>query len=218
MSERVSAGVLTRRVPYYRRRLDLQSFAGSAASAGNSEAPEVDLPTTFTIAISASEDLVPGAQPHPPSSFSFEENGVQNSVLNILIASDVHPIRIEAEAIAASLYPIPTVVEPSALPILRALPQNSLQPILQEIRTWAAGQEEVQRARFVGVSEPEDPEWTELVLELTVDADTERALELWEAIGAKVGRLKAGLSPEHRDLVNSMFGLHFRWNEEEPEP
>lgn len=214
MSERISAGVLTRRVPYYRRCLELRSFAGSATSVGNSEAPEVDLPTTFTITVSASEDLVPAAQPHPPSSFAFDEYGV----LNILIGSDVHPIRIEAEAIAASLDPIPTVVETSALPILRALPQGSLEPLLQEIRTWAAGQEEVQRARFVGVIEPEDPEWTELVLELSVDADTERALELWDAIGGKVGRVKANLSPEHRDLVDAMFGLHFRWNEEQPEP
>ncbi len=109
---------------------------------------------------------------------------------------------------------IPTRVQPEAEELLRRLPGRSLFALLTAIRQWVESQTRVKSASITAVSEPEGPGWTEVIVQLAVDADSELALRLWDDLAGSVDEVKARLSPEDKALFDERFGVHMVWGED----
>jgi hypothetical protein len=117
-------------------------------------------------------------------------------------------------SLQVDLGPISTDVEPEAEELLSRLPAGATTALLASIRKWLSSQRAVTRAHVVTVVEPEAPDWKETVIELHVDADTERALEMWDDLANSLDRIKEGLNDEDRQAMDERFGVQFIWGEE----
>lgn len=124
-------------------------------------------------------------------------------------------IKIDRGSLRVDLGAVPTVVQPEAQHFLSHLPSDALKALLAEIRSWVEDRAEVRRARVLAVSEPEDPQWTEVIVELRLEADTQHALDLWDEIAGRVDRVKKNLNEQERELISRSFGVHLVWFEDD---
>ena len=142
-------------------------------------------------------------QMEAPQDYSLNVSGDE-----LAFGVDRGPLRIDLGA-------VPTVVQPEAQHFLSHLPSDALKGLLAEIRSWVEDRAEVRRARVLAVSEPEDPQWTEVIVELRLEADTQHALDLWDEIAGRVDRVKKNLNEQERELISRSFGVHLVWFEDD---
>jgi len=116
---------------------------------------------------------------------------------------------------SVDLGPIPTKVEPEAEQLLARLPGKAVTALLAAVRDWISSQPAVTRARVVTIREPEDPKWTEVVVELHIDADTGNALQMWDDLAGLLNEAKMSLSEKEKQLIDAGFGVHLVWDEED---
>jgi hypothetical protein len=138
-----------------------------------------------------------------------ERSGLQEAGAAFDVQLIEEPPRVDLGA-------VPTVVETAAENLLNRLSGQGIDLLLDAIRQWIADhRENVQRARILHMTDPEDIGWTELVVEIRVDVDTEVALQLWAELGVRLDTAKEALSEDQAGVVNSSLGVHLVWDEEE---
>jgi len=119
-------------------------------------------------------------------------------------------VAVAPEAIAFDFGPIPTIAEPKAEVLLSRIPWRILQPFLEAIRLWIDGAP-VSAVRLFPFSDPDVDGWEEVVLELTVDADTPTALTLWRQLAERIDVVTAGYSADERRKLNRSVAVHLDW-------
>ena len=142
--------------------------------------------------------------------------GAQSEAARIAAHAQVLGVHISPHPPRVDLGAIPTVVDEDAEYLLAQLPGNAVPPVLSAVRDWVADHADVvTRARVLSVVEPEDIGWTEVVIELRVEADTQTAMRLWDELAARLDAAKEALSDSERAIVNSALGVHLIWDEED---
>lgn len=140
----------------------------------------------------------------------------RSEAANLIAHAHVPGVHIQPQPPRVDLGAIPTVVETDAERLLARLPANALTLLLGAVRSWVSDNPDVvTRARVVSITEPEDIGWTEVVLELRVDADTRSAMRLWDELAARLDAVKESLGDGQRAVINSAFGVHLVWNEDD---
>lgn len=104
----------------------------------------------------------------------------------------------------ARIAGLPLEIQSEDEPFLRHLPQPAFDHILDAIRVWADTSRPPIRAARARVSR-------ELVIELLVDADTEKALALWDDVSTAVGGVIDKLAQKQRSQFNARLGVHLLW-------
>lgn len=140
----------------------------------------------------------------------------QSETASIGAHAQVPGVHISIQQPQVDLGAIPTVVDTDAERLLAQLPGNAMPPVLSAVRDWVADHTDVvTRARVLSVIEPEDIGWTEVVIELRVEADTQTAMRLWDELAVRVDAAKETLSDSERAIVNSALGVHLVWDEDD---
>ena len=125
-------------------------------------------------------------------------------------------LHISAQPPQVNLGVIPTVVDTDAENLLAQLPGNAVPSVVRAVRDWVVDHTNVvTRARVLSVIEPEDIGWTEVVIELRVEADTQTAMRLWDELASRLDAAKEALSDGERAIVNSALGVHLVWDEDD---
>ncbi len=140
----------------------------------------------------------------------------QSEAATIGARAKVTRVHISPQPPQVNLGAIPTVVDTDAENLLAQVPGNAVPPVLSAVRDWVADHTDVvARARVRTVIEPEDAGWTEVVIELRVEADTQTAMRLWDELAARLDAAKEALSDDERTIVNSALGVHLVWDEDD---
>ena len=102
------------------------------------------------------------------------------------------------------------VVEPRALILLQDFTEPTLDAVVRSITRWA-GDEEVTGVRVTAVEEPDDPGWEEVVFQIGVEADTERAINEWRRLSEMFDKEVEGLDEASKERTYSDLGLILVW-------
>lgn len=117
-----------------------------------------------------------------------------------------------ASPVTLSFGNIPLLVEPSAERLLSRLPGASLQQVLAAVRQWVKSAP-IKAIRVCSISEPDARGWEEVFLEISVRAETDAALRLWDELASSVHQVKEGLPDQHHRLLDRHFGIHIVWED-----
>lgn len=124
---------------------------------------------------------------------------------------------LSASQIEIDLGSIPTTVDTAAADLLSSLPYEAVGAILRAIRSWIADHAEVRRARVTVESEPDDPDWQEVVFEIVVAVGTEEALRLWDEVGNYLDEAKSMLDAGGQEAIAEHLAIHLAWDEDDDE-
>lgn len=81
---------------------------------------------------------------------------------------------------------------------------------LQAIRD-ARGGVHVSSVKLRRSTEPEDPDWEELVFEVRVDAGATEALAYWDRVGERLERATAALDQPRTETFARQVAVHVAW-------
>ena len=105
---------------------------------------------------------------------------------------------------------VPVTVTSEAEILLGQLPWPALGQVLEALRNWAQ-HVPLKAARARVVSDWEDADWREVVIELRIDADSDAALGLWDEMEKALADAKKGLPPDQRSELDRHLGVHLLW-------
>ncbi len=140
----------------------------------------------------------------------------QLEAANLASRLPVPDVHLRPEPPKLDLGSIPTVVETEAEELLARLPGSAVRRMIDAVRDWITEHSHiVSRARVSVITEPEDIGWTEVVLQLCVETDTQTALSLWDDLAARLDAAKERLNDRERAMLNSALGVHLVWSEDD---
>jgi hypothetical protein len=105
---------------------------------------------------------------------------------------------------------VPVKVSPEAKAFLEALPQPALARVLTAVSKWSKNAP-VKAASVITFTDPEDVDWTEAIIQLAIDADTDGALALWDEVGEAITRAMEGITADQRAELDQKLGVHLLW-------
>lgn len=118
---------------------------------------------------------------------------------------------LDVTHVTVDLGDIPTEVEPDAARLLAKLSPRAVAKVLFTIREWLSEGVPAEHVAVTTVTEPDTPDWTEVVFEVKVATDSTNALALWDSLAARLDDAKRELSPTERDALNRHVGVHLTW-------
>jgi hypothetical protein len=105
---------------------------------------------------------------------------------------------------------IPVAVTSEAETLLDTFPQATWLRVKKGLQKWVSTAPV--KAAWVNVATDHDyPEWKDLVIELLVDADTDRAIELWDEVAAAIAEAKQGMTPVQRAKIDELLSVELLW-------
>jgi len=113
---------------------------------------------------------------------------------------------------AAAIWPgdFPIIADPDARRLRAAIPQSDILLVLQAIRD-ACGGVDISSVKLRRSTEPEDPDWEELVFEVRVDAGPNEALAYWDRVGERLDDAIADLDVTRRETFARQIAVHVAW-------
>jgi len=112
----------------------------------------------------------------------------------------------------AAIWPgdFPIIADPDARRLRAAIPQSDILLVLQAIRD-ACGGVDISSVKLRRSTEPEDPDWEELVFEVRVDAGPNEALAYWDRVGERLDDAIADLDVTRRETFARQIAVHVAW-------
>ncbi len=104
----------------------------------------------------------------------------------------------------------PVEVSDAAREYMNDLPGQGLADTFVTVAQWAK-YAPVRAARIIVDRDPEDPSTTELLVEILVEAQTPKALSLWEDLGQQLDEAHLRLPAEERKALDARLGVHLLW-------
>jgi hypothetical protein len=111
-------------------------------------------------------------------------------------------------------FAVPTVVDQRALDVLKRLPPRAVAHTVDRLKSWIASHPQVQGVSVRAITDPEAPDWTEVVFELVASTDVPATLALWSDVAAHLDAIRHLLHPAEATLLNRHIAVHFVTPEE----
>jgi len=145
------------------------------------------------------------------ATIQFVESGTREAAIEYG-SVDLDEVVMGPSTVAVNLGDkVPVKVSKKARALLATAPWPALGKLLKAVHNWSS-HAPVEAARVRAVSEPEDPTWVEVVVELRVDTNQDDvALGLWDEIGRFLDETKSDFTPHDRAWFDRNFAVHLHW-------
>ena len=112
--------------------------------------------------------------------------------------------RLEAE------LSVRVLLEPRAGVLLESFPNVALDTLLSAVTAWSK-KASIKWVRVAAISEPDDPDWEEVVFKIAISSESTTAITLWQSLTEDIEAGKRALDERSHALLDRSFRVHVLW-------